>query len=149
MNLSRQNPRVVHPIPGNMRTIENKIKNKAQRIARLGAYLASPYGPTAKKERGLLRMTLSPTHPAVLTYEVSSGLVQEDVDGVEEPIEVSEALVRLGAFEEVIVEAVRRQLRSEVLEHLVEKRLRKIARPANHGFTDDLRRRKKPSPRAT
>lgn len=113
-----------------MLTIE-KIKNKALEIARLGAVLSSPYGPTAKKDKGILRMSLAATHPVVLTCDLRSGRVWEEGkgDGTEEQaIPEPHAFERLIAFDRAITEAVRRQLREEVLSDLVEKRLRRITR---------------------
>jgi len=127
-----------------MNTLD-KIKDKAQRIARLGAYLSSPYGPTAKRKKGLLHMTRDLMSPVVLMCELSSGRVWERETGTDtEHGELPEAhaLQRLAVFDHQLTEAVEKQVRREVLEDLVQKRIRRITRTKSRGFKADLKRLK-------
>lgn len=119
-----------------------KIKDTAQRIARLGAYLASPYGPTASKEKGLLYMTRDLMNPLMLMCDLRSGRVWEREVGTETDYDFPNQLERLAAFDREITQAVQRQLREEVLAELIEKRLRRITKTKSRGFKADLKRLK-------
>jgi len=123
----------------------DKIKDTAHRIARLGAYLSNPYGPTAKKERGTLEMSRDMTSPLVLMCDLNTGRVWErefrgDIEHREFP--EPSALELLAVFERLMTAAIRRQLREEVLTELVEKRIRRITRVRSRGFKNDLKQPK-------
>jgi hypothetical protein len=120
----------------------DKIKETAQRIARLGAYLASPYGPTARKVKGLLQMMRDPLNPTLLVCNLRDGRVWEYQIDDSDSAELSDgpALERLAVFERQITTAVERQLREEVLQDLVAKRIRRITKSSARGFKADLRR---------
>jgi hypothetical protein len=120
----------------------DKIKGTAQRIARLGAYLSNPYGPTANKEKGLLYMTRDVMHPLMLMCNLRSGRVWEHEIGTGSDYDPPNGLERLTVFDREITEAVQRQLKEEVLADLIEKRLRRITKTKSRGFKADLKRLK-------
>jgi len=126
-----------------MNTVD-KIKETAKRIARIGAHLANPYGPTAKKERGTVEMAQDMTSPLVLVCDLNTGHVWEREFGTDikhREFPETSGLERLARFDQLVTAALERQLREEVLAELVEKRIRRITKVRSRVLKDNPKRR--------
>jgi hypothetical protein len=141
-----------------MATTLQKIQDTAGRIDRLGKYTASvspsissvpamSAGPCVFKDKGVLQLFKYGRGSGVdLICVPKEGRIVHP-NGMPEPQETG--LTLLEEFEKHLLEHARRIAREEVIQELVERKIRRVTKPKTRGFKADMKKRaKKAAPKS-
>lgn len=126
-----------------MATLLQKIQDTARRIDRLGQYASYPEtGHSVTKARGIL--SLSSGGMFVVMCNPREGRVW--LHDTDEPTKVypdytpEEALRKLRLYEDTLLVQACTKAREEVIQELVEKRIKRITRAKTRGFKADQKK---------